>query len=124
MNSEQSDAEADPSIEEGAVAREDSSDDDAGDDARYFDARELQRPSRSLSEDLDAAAAAADGQASRCACATGCRLLPAFYLTLLCVLEQEAARCPTTWTRPPPRQMARRAGALVPWIAGCCLRST
>ena len=75
VNSEQSDAEADPSIEEGAAAREDSSDDDAGDDARYFDARELQRPSRSLSDDLDAAAAAAaDGQASRCACPIGYRL--------------------------------------------------
>ena len=118
MNSEQSDAEADPSIEEGAAAREDSSDDDAADGARYFDARELQWPSRSLSDDLDAAAAAADGQASRCACATGCTLLSAFYLTLLCVSKQEAARCPTTWRRPPPRQTASRAGALVRWIMG------
>ena len=85
VNSEQSDTEADPSIEEGAAAREDSSDDDAGDDARYFDARELQRPSRSLSDDLDAAAAAADGQSSRCACTVYCGLLPGFHLGLLCI---------------------------------------
>lgn len=90
VNSEQSDAEADPSIEEGAAVREDSSDDDAADDARYFDARELQRPSRSLSDDLDAAALAADGQANRCACPTGCGLLPAFHLNLLCTVQQEA----------------------------------
>ena len=64
VNSEQSDAEADPSLEEGAAAREDSSDDDAADDARYFDARELQRPSLTPSEDLDAALAA-DGQVDR-----------------------------------------------------------
>ena len=68
VNSEQSDAEADPSIEEDAATREDSSDDDTADDARYFDARELQRPSLTLSEDLDAAGIAADGQLGRCAC--------------------------------------------------------
>ncbi|KAK9834197.1 hypothetical protein WJX81_007601 [Elliptochloris bilobata] len=66
VNSEQSDADADPSIEEGgAGAREDSSDDDAVDDARYYDARELQRPSLTQSDDLDAAGMAADGQLDR-----------------------------------------------------------
>lgn len=55
VNSEQSDAEADPSVEEGA--RVDSSDDETTGESVYFDARELQRPSMTLPDDLDGTAA-------------------------------------------------------------------
>jgi hypothetical protein len=65
VNSEQSDAEADPSLEGGrAHARVDSSDEETTDEARYFDARELQRPSMTLPEDLDACSLAASGERS------------------------------------------------------------
>lgn len=62
MNSEQSDAEADPSVEEGA--RVDSSDDETTGESVYFDARELQRPSMTLPDDLDGNAA--DGCVDKC----------------------------------------------------------
>ena len=72
MNSEQSDAEADPSLEDGrACARVDSSDEETTDEARYFDARELQRPSMTLPEDLDACSLAASGERSGRAPAAG-----------------------------------------------------
>lgn len=62
VNSEQSDAEADPSVEEGA--RVDSSDDETTGESVYFDARELQRPSMTLPDDLDGNAA--DGCVDKC----------------------------------------------------------